>query len=72
MSRYRYVCCGSNYYVSILLCRECLHDHIMVSDNAKVYCPENKELACGGSITELEMRGVCLCVCVCVCVCVCL
>lgn len=47
----------------------------MASNDADVQCPCNEEFACGGSITELEMRAVsvvCVHVCVCACVCVCM
>jgi len=43
----------------------------MASNDADVQCPCNEAFACGGSITELEMKAVCsTCVCVCVHVCV--
>ena len=55
------------YGICMVHYRDCLHDHIMASNDADVQCPCNEEFACGGSITELEMRAVCV-VCVSVCV----
>ena len=42
----------------IAIYRDCLHDHIMASTDADVLCPCNDQFACGGSITEAEMREV--------------
>ena len=47
---------------SLCTCRDCLHDHILTCRDVDVKCPcnVNDEIACKGSITEAEMRSVCL------------
>ena len=40
--------------------RECLRDHILTFRDADVLCPCNQEFDCKGTVTELEMRAVCI------------
>jgi len=47
---YTYIC-----YITHLLYRECLHDHIMASSDAEVLCPYYD---CELSVTEAEIWQV--------------
>ena len=40
--------------------RDCLRDHILAFRDADVLCPCNEEFDCKGTVTELEMRAVCV------------
>ena len=40
--------------------RECLRDHVLAFRDADVLCPCNEEFDCKGTVTELEMRAVCV------------
>ena len=40
--------------------RECLRGHILAFRDANVLCPCNEEFDCKGTVTEFEMRAVCV------------